>query len=75
MLPFYSFQAVLLVLFAVFFYRAGVFEDGPALAWAALSVVISLLIWQWLGWGLVSMIVGQVGLFVGITVFRGMRKS
>jgi len=75
MMPFYSFQAVLLVVFAVFFYRAGVFEDGPALSWAALSVVISLLVWQCLRWGLLGMIVGQVGLFVGIAVFRTLRKS
>jgi len=74
MLPFYSFDFILMVVFAIFFYRAGVFDGGPALLWAALSVLISLLVWQGLGWGLVAMILGQVGLFVGIGVFRVIRK-
>jgi hypothetical protein len=75
MLPFYSFQFVLLIVFAVFFYRAGVFDNGPALLWAVLSVLISLLVWQCLRWGLLGMIAGQIGLFVGIAVFRVIRKS
>jgi hypothetical protein len=75
MLPFYSFNFVLTVVFAVFFYRAGVFDNGPGLLWAALSVVISLAVWQWLRWGLLAMILGQVVLFAGIGVFRVIRKS
>jgi uncharacterized membrane protein YGL010W len=74
MMSIYSFHFVLLIVFAVFFYRAGVFDNGPALLWAALSVLISLLVWQWLRWGLLAMIVGQIGLFVGIGVFRVIRK-
>jgi hypothetical protein len=74
MMPLYSFHFVFLIVFAVFFYRAAAFEDGPALLWAALSVLISLLIWQWLRWGLLAMLLGQVGLFVGIGVFRAVRK-
>lgn len=64
-----------MVVCAVFFYRAGVFDDGPGLLWAALSVLISLAVWQWLGWGLLAMILAQVVLFVGIGVFRTIRKS
>jgi hypothetical protein len=75
MLPLYSINFVLLVVFAIFFYRAGQFDDGPGLLWAALSVFISLLIWQWLQWGLLAMILGQVVLFAGIGFFRAMRKS
>jgi hypothetical protein len=75
MLPFYSFNFVLLVVFAVFFYRAGVFDDGPALLWAVLSILISFLFWQWLQWGLMGMILGQIGLFVGIGVVRVVRKQ
>ncbi len=74
MMPFYSFNAVLLVVFAVCFYRAGVFDNGPALLWAVLSAAISLLVWQVFHWGLMGMIVGQVGLFVGIGVVRVVRK-
>jgi hypothetical protein len=74
MLPIYSFEFVLMVVFAIFFYRAGVFDGGPALLWAVISVLISLLVWQWLKWGLVGMIVGQIGLFAGIGVVRVVRK-
>jgi hypothetical protein len=38
-------------------------------------VAISLLIWQWLRWGLLAMILGQIGLFVAIGVYRVIRKS
>lgn len=75
MLPFYSFNFVLMVMFAIFFYRAGEFDDSPGLLWAALSVLISLLVWQWLRCGLLAMILGQIGLFVGIGIFRVIRKS
>ena len=75
MMQFYSFNFLLMVVFAIFFYRAGEFDGGPGLLWAALSAVISFLIWQWLGWGLLAMILGQVGLFVAIGVFRVIRKS
>jgi len=75
MMPFYSFNFLLLIVFAVFFYRAGEFDNAPGILWAALSVVISLLVWQWLRWGLLAMVLGQVALFVGIGVVRAIRKS
>jgi hypothetical protein len=75
MLPFYSWNFLLTVVFAIFFYRAGEFDGGPGLLWAALSVAISFLVWWWLRWGLLPMILGQLGLFVGIGVFRVFRKS
>jgi hypothetical protein len=51
MLPFYSWNSVLMVAFAVFFYRAGEFDGGPGLLWAVLFVAILFLSWQWLHWG------------------------
>ncbi len=75
MLPFYSWNFLVTVVFAIFWYRAGLFEHGPALLWAGLSVAISMLIWWWLHWGLLAMIVGQLGLFIGIGVLRVVRKS
>ncbi len=75
MLGLYSFNFLLMVASAVFFYRAGVFDNGPGLLWAVLSVLISILVWQWLGWGLLAMTLAQIGLFVGIGVFRAIRKS
>jgi hypothetical protein len=74
-MTFYSFNFLLTVVFAIFYYRAGEFDGGPGLLWAALSVAISLLIWQWLRWGLLAMILGQIGLFVAIGVYRVIRKS
>ena len=72
---FLSFPLVFLVVFAIFFYRAGEFEGGPSLMWAVLSVAVSLVTWRWLGWGLFSMVLGQVALFVGIAIVRVIRKS
>ena len=75
MLPINSWNIILIIVFAILFYRAGQFDDGPALLWTALSVAISFLILFWLKWGLFAMILGQVGLFVGLGVFRVIRKS
>jgi hypothetical protein len=73
-MPLYSFAPIVMIVFAIFFYRAGEYDDGSGIVWAALSVAISLVIWQWFRWGLLAMILGQVGLFVGIGVFRMLRK-
>ena len=75
MLPFYSWNFVLTIAFAIFWYRAGISEDAPALLWAGLSVTISLFIWFWLHWGVLAMILGQLGLFAGIGLLRVLRKS
>jgi len=67
-----------MVVFAIFFYRAAQFDGGSqllGLSWAALSVAISLLIWQWLRWGVLAMLLGQIALFVGIVVYRVARKT
>jgi len=71
----YAYTVILIIGSAIFFYRAGKHDDGPALLWAALSVAISFLILFWLKWGLFAMMLGQVGLFVGVGVFRVIRKS
>jgi hypothetical protein len=75
MLPFYSWNFFVLVGFAIFYYRAGEFDGGPGLLWAILSVGISLLIWQVLHWGLLVMLLGQIALFIGIGVYRVIRKG
>jgi hypothetical protein len=76
MLPIYSINFVLLLATAVFFYRAGEFEGegGYGFRWAGLSVLISLAIWGWLHWGAVALVLGQVGLFAGITFYRWRKK-
>ncbi len=75
MLPFYSFTFVLLLACAVFFYRAGEFEGSSGVLWAALSVVISVAIWRWLHGGFVAVLLGQLGLFAGITLYRSRKKT
>jgi hypothetical protein len=78
MLPFYSWNFILMVVFAIFYYRAAQFDGGSELSgllWAALSVAISFLIWQWLRWGVLAMLFGQIALFVGIGVYRVIRKA
>jgi hypothetical protein len=69
-MPFYSFNFVLLLACAVFFYRAGEFERTSGLLWAGLSILVSLGIWFLLHGGFFSVLLGQVGLFVGITLYR-----
>ncbi len=75
MLPFYSWNFLLMIGFAIFYYRAGEFDDCPGLLWAALSLAISLLILKWLHWGLLGIILGQFLLFIGIGVFRVIRDK
>jgi hypothetical protein len=73
-MPFYSYNFILTLVFALVLYRAGVQDESPGLLWAALSVVISLVVWLGLGWGVLAMIIAQVALFVGIGVVRVLRE-
>jgi hypothetical protein len=57
-----------------FFYRAAEFENESGLLWCGLSVAISVAILFFLHWGLLGIVLGQIGLFVGITLFRMTRK-
>jgi len=75
MLPFDSLTFVLLLACAVFYYRAGEFEESSGLAWAALSVLISVAIWRWLHGGFIAILLGQVGFFAGITLYRSRKKA
>ncbi len=75
MLPFYSYNFILTVVAAIFFYRAGEFENTSGLAWAALSIAISMGIWQGLGGGFLAVLAGQVGLFIAITFWRMWKKQ
>jgi hypothetical protein len=73
-MPFYSYNFILTVVFAVVLYRAGVQDESPGLLWAALSVAISLVVWLVLGWGVLPLIIAQAALFIGIGVFRVLRE-
>lgn len=64
-----SYSLVLMAIAAIFFYKAAATEKESRLIWAGLSVVVSVLI-HLLGGGFVILLLGQIGLFIGITVFR-----
>jgi len=59
---------------ATFYYRAAVFENENTLIWSGLSILISALVLFWLHWGWLGIVFGQIGLYVGITIFRILRK-
>ena len=66
---------ILLILCAVIFYKAGDMEGASCGLWAALSVGVYALTWLVFGWGFLLCFLGQVGLFVGITIFKMLRSS
>jgi hypothetical protein len=72
-MPFYTFEFIVTVVFAIFWYRAGVLEKAPALLWAVLSAGLSLVIWQLLTGGTLMIILGQLGLFAAIVIVRMIR--
>jgi hypothetical protein len=74
MLPFYSFTFIAIVVCTVFFYKAGEFENSSGIVWAGLSALISVVIWRWLHGGIILVLLGQVGLFFGITIYRSGNK-
>jgi hypothetical protein len=71
-MPYWS--ILICIAFAIFFYRVAEAEDESVLIWCGLSVVISVAAFFWWHWGWLGCSLGQVGLFVGITVVRMFRK-
>ena len=69
------FSILLTAVFAAFFYRAAEVENASRLLWCGLSIAISAAVLFFLHWGWLGIVLGQVGLFAGITVFRMTRKS
>jgi len=59
---------------AAFYYRAAEFENESTWIWCGLSVVISAIAFLWLHGGWLGILMGQGGLFIGITIFRILRK-
>ena len=68
------FTIFLIAVFAAFFYRATEIENAPALLWCGLSIAISVAVLYFLHLGWLGIILGQLGLFIGITVLRMARK-
>ena len=65
---------VLILVFAIFYHRAAEFENESALLWSGLSVLISVTTLFYFRWGFLGTLLGQVGLFAGITFFRMWRS-
>lgn len=74
-MPFYSFTFILILACAYFFYVAGRFEGGSGVTWAGLSILVSVIIWHWLRGDFPLVLLGQVGLYVGITIYRARKKQ
>ena len=70
-----TYTTVVIIASAIFFYRAAKYDGSSAVLWVVLSVVVSLLLLTLLRLGWVGIILGQVGLFLGITIFRVIRDS
>lgn len=69
----YSFQFVFLLLCAAFYFKAAEYEDARPLLWAGLSVVVYLVTWMLLSWGLIGCLASQAALFGAITLLRVIR--
>jgi len=68
-------QILVMLAFAIFFYRAADSEGESTWVWCCLSLLISALTLFWLHWGWLGIFSGQLALFVGVTFFRMRRKK
>ena len=70
-----TYTLVVIIASSIFFYRAAKYDGSSAFLWVVMSVVISLLLLTLFRLGGVGIILGQAGLFLGITFFRIIRDS
>jgi hypothetical protein len=75
---FYQPSWIIAIVCAITFFKAGRAEARDTardngLIWTGLSIAISALIIQVFGAGWLLVLLGQLGLFVGIAVFRSLR--
>ena len=66
----YQFEIIILLAFAIFYYRLGVFEKASGILWCCLSLAVSLITWLLPGWGFLGITAGQVALFFVIWFAR-----
>jgi hypothetical protein len=59
---------------ALFYYRAAEFENSSGVGWAGLSLLVSVLCWRVFHFGWLGVLLGQVALFIGITICRASKK-
>ena len=65
----YGFDTVVIIAFAIIYYKAADIENQSTLLWTGLSIAVSLAT-AILGLGLIALIIGQVLLFLAITLVR-----
>ena len=61
---------LIIIAFAIFYHRAAEFENESTLLWTGLSVLISATTLFYFHWGFLGALLGQAGLFAGITLSR-----
>jgi len=66
---------VVIVVGTVFFHRAAEIENESGLLWSGLSVLVSALALFLFHAGWLGILLGQIGLLIGIGVFRMVRKE
>jgi len=67
----YGLDTILIIVFAVFFYKAAEREGASRFLWTCLSIIVSLSS-RILSLGLIGLILGQVALFFGIGIVRAL---
>ena len=72
MMPYFT--ILIIAVGAAFYYRAAEFENESTWIWCGVSLVISAVALLWLHCGWLGILMGQVGLFIGITIFRILRR-
>lgn len=73
-----SIELLLALACAITFFRAGSFESVGAardysFPWALMSALISALVLLWLEGSWVFLLIAQIGLFLGIGIYRAIR--
>ena len=67
----YGLDTILLIAFAVFYYKAAERAGASKILWTGLSVIVSL-VTRILSWGLLGLILGQVILFFAMGIVRSL---
>ena len=65
-----SFHLVLLLGCAALWFKVAETEHASTVLWTGLSVLVFLVTWLVLGWGLLGCLGGQIMLFGGVTLVR-----
>ena len=65
----YGLDTLLIIIFAVLYYKAAEIEGAPKFLWTGLSIIASHAI-RILSWGLLGLILSQVVLFFAMGIVR-----